>query len=174
MGIVFHPERGLHHALLAITVAFFMHGGLFHLLSNMWYLWIFGALTERHIGGLSFLTVYVACGIMSMVIEVASTPLSTVPLVGASGAIAGIMGVTLVLLPLSRILVWIPPVFVVPIPAFIFLLLWFGIQYVNVGRDPAHGGGIAWWAHIGGYLTGVVAAFFIRKEGAGKRGRRNA
>lgn len=162
MYTAFHPSKGFGSTLIILVLSFFMHANLIHLISNIWYLWIFGSAAESTIGTFRFTSVYFICGITSMLFQVLSSPLSQIPIVGASGAIAGVMGLSLILLPLAPILVWIPPVFVIKIPAFIFLLLWFGIQYVNLFyTDPNHGN-IAWWAHIGGYATGVVFAIILK------------
>lgn len=159
-----HPTSDLPQAVKALVLSFFLHGGIIHLLSNMWYLWIFGAIVESSIGARRFAMVYLSCGVLSMLIQVASSPLSSVPIVGASGAIAGIMGLNLVWAPMARILVWFPPIFVFRVPAFIFLLLWFAVQYMSMGRDTPGNSSVAWWAHIGGYASGVVFAFLLRNR----------
>ena len=157
MYAVFHPSKGLLEAAAMLFASFFMHGGIMHLAGNMWYLWLFGPPLEDRIGRLSFALLYSACGVVSMLIQTASVPLSNTPIVGASGAIAGIMGCNLVLLPFARLACYFPPLFIFRIPAFIFLLLWFWIQYINVTSGNAEATMVAWWAHIGGYLTGAIA-----------------
>jgi membrane associated rhomboid family serine protease len=164
MYAVLHPSTGLP-VLLTLLLSFFVHAGLLHLVSNMWYLWVFGSALEYTIGTARFLLVYLLCGVLSMAAQAASTPYSTIPVVGASGAIAGVMGVFLVLLPLSRVLLWIPLVFFVRVPAFVFLVLWFGIQYLSVHYGPSSAGaGVAWWAHIGGYTAGLLLGLEIRRR----------
>ncbi len=165
---LFNPGDGLKTAIKALFLSFFMHGSLFHLLSNMWFLWIFGAAVEYKLGSLRFALIYILAGCISMVIQIASSPFSNIPIVGASGAIAGVMGLHLIYLPLSRILVFIPPIFLFRIPALIYLLLWFYIQYINLATPQPHGG-VAWWAHAGGYLFGVACALRLKIKGIGRR-----
>ncbi|MFW6244904.1 MAG: rhomboid family intramembrane serine protease, partial [Fibrobacterota bacterium] len=145
MYSLFNPTEGLTLSLKALFFAFFMHGSLFHLASNLWFMWIFGSAVEKELGHFRFAAVYILSGCVSMLIQVASSPLSDLPIVGASGAIAGLMGVHLVYLPLSRILVFIPPVFLFRIPALLYLLFWFYIQYINLFSPRTEGGGVAWW-----------------------------
>jgi membrane associated rhomboid family serine protease len=154
------PGRNTLVQVARCAAAFFMHGSLVHLLSNMWFLWIFGSAVEGRLGLFRFITVYMACGGLSMLAQAMYDPLSTVAIVGASGAIAGMMGIHFVLLPLSKILVWFPPVFFLKVPAFVFLLLWFYVQYASAG----HTGNVrvAWWAHIGGFLAGIVWGVRLR------------
>jgi membrane associated rhomboid family serine protease len=104
------------------------------------------------------------------VIQTLSAPLSHIPILGASGAIAGIMGCSLLLLPLARLACYVPPVFIVRIPAYIFLLLWFCIQYINVKYGNGASSMVAWWAHIGGYTAGAIAGtLFLARGRPGKR-----
>jgi membrane associated rhomboid family serine protease len=161
MYALFHPSAGLFGAWLVLCASFFMHGGLGHLLGNMWYLWLFGPPVEDRIGRLPFALLYFSCGIVSMIIQTASSPLSNTPVIGASGAIAGIMGCSMVLLPFARLACYFPPVFIFRIPAFIFLLLWFWIQYINVRYGNAATTMVAWWAHIGGYASGAIAGTIL-------------
>jgi membrane associated rhomboid family serine protease len=163
---LFHPANGLLEAGAMLGASFFMHGGLAHLAGNMWYLWLFGPPIEDRIGHVPFALLYGACGSVSMLLQAASSPLSSTPIVGASGAIAGIMGCNLVLLPFARLVCYLPPVFIFRIPAFIFLLLWFWIQYINVRSGNAASAMVAWWAHIGGYSIGAMAGIVLL---AGKR-----
>jgi membrane associated rhomboid family serine protease len=161
---IFHPSQGLGNAGGMLFLAFFMHGSLFHLLGNMWYLWIFGSAIEGRLGHRAFTGIYCLCGITSMVIQILSSPLSTVPIVGASGAIAGIMGLNLMLLPFARIVCYFPPIFFLRIPAFIFLLFWFCIQYINVRYANSASSNVAWWAHIGGYAAGAMIGVVLRLQ----------
>jgi len=159
-----HPGRGTVTALAAVVTAFFVHANILHLVSNMWYLWIFGNAVEYHLDFLRFFGLYLLCGGMSMIAQALYAPLSAIPVVGASGAIAGVMGIHFVLLPFSRILTWIPPIFLVRIPSFVFLLIWCYVQYVNAGSIQA--APVAWWAHIGGFITGVVCGTVMRASGS--------
>ncbi len=159
-----HPGRNTADAGLALLLSFFLHAGPLHLLSNMWYLWIFGSALEYSAGSATYTIVYLVCGIVSMIAQAVSTPFSSIPVIGASGAIAGVMGSSLVLLPLSRVVLWVPPVFFVRFPAVFFLLFWFVIQYIGMSRAAAEGGGVAWWAHIGGFACGFLVALELRRR----------
>lgn len=170
---VLHADSQFGAALLSLLTAFFMHAGIVHLLSNMWYLWIFGAALEGTIGIGYFSVAYLVCGIGSMMAQAALTPFSAVPIVGASGAIAGVMGAHLVILPLSKVLMWFPPIFLLRIPAFVFLALWLGIQYLSMRQAGPAGGGVAWGAHIGGFLAGCVGGIVIRQRRSKSRGTDN-
>ena len=136
----------------------FLHGGFLHFVGNMWTLYIFGDNVEEHFGSLRFLGFYLICGVISGLFHFFLNPVSMVPTIGASGAIAGVMGAYFLLYPKSKILTVIPIIiipFFVEIPAFVFLGIWFFIQFVNAAGSSA-GSGIAWWAHIGGFIAGLV------------------
>jgi len=135
----------------------FLHGGFWHLLGNMWFLFIFGDNVEDHLGSVRYLGFYLACGWASGAAQMLLNIHSEVPVIGASGAIAGVMGAYLILYPMARVLTLIP-IFIIPffveIPAFFFLGFWFLLQFLS-----ATGGamtGVAWWAHVGGFVFGVV------------------
>lgn len=142
---------------VAGIVSMFLHGGLFHILSNMWFLWIFGNNVEEAFGSGGYLTVYLASGIAATATFVALNPNETVPLVGASGAIAGVLGAYLVLFPAHRVLSWIM-FFFVPVPAVLFLGFWFLSQFGIA--DP----GIAWQAHVGGFVFGALITLPLRSR----------
>ncbi len=140
----------------------FLHGGWMHLIGNMWTLWIFGDNVEDRMGVPRFLLFYVLCGLAASLAQFFSAPASTIPTVGASGAIAGVMGAYLVMFPRARILMMFPvffyPVFFV-MPAVLFLAYWFLIQVFSgtlALAGPRDVGGIAWWAHAGGFVAGVL------------------
>lgn len=138
----------------------FLHGGFIHLLGNMWSLYIFGDNVEDHLGPFRYLAFYILCGLTSGLTHFLFNTHSNVPTIGASGAIAGVMGAYFILYPGSRILTLIPIIIIpyfVEIPAFFFLGIWFVLQLINVAGVPADGGGIAWWAHIGGFVFGIVS-----------------
>jgi membrane associated rhomboid family serine protease len=163
----------LHQALpvpplLTLLTSLFVHGSLFHLLGNMLYLWIFGNNVEDVLGGVRFALFYLACGLAAGLTQVAATPGSLLPMIGASGAIAGVLGAYWVLFPRARVLTLIF-VFVVPVPAGIVLGLWFVLQLLNVGM----GGGVAWFAHIGGFLAGI-ALILATVRGRSRRRRRGS
>jgi hypothetical protein len=148
----------LGNQLFSIFSYMFLHGGFWHFIGNMWFLYIFGDNVEEHFGSLRFLGFYLICGIISGLFHFFLNPLSMVPTIGASGAIAGVMGAYFLLYPRSKILTVIPIIifpWFVEIPAFIFLGVWFLIQFVNAAGSSS-GSGIAWWAHIGGFIAGLL------------------
>ena len=140
----------------------FLHGNWLHIAFNMLYLWIFGNTIEATLGRAHFLLFYFTCGIAAALAQVLSDPTSTVPMIGASGAIAGILGAYLILFPRARILTLIPIFiifFTVEIPALLIIGYWALIQVVNaywLGGGELGGGGIAYFAHVGGFSTGVL------------------
>ncbi len=137
----------------------FLHGGFFHFAGNMLFLFVFGDNVEDYLGHFRYICFYVLCGLFSGFFHLALNPVSQVPTIGASGAIAGIMGAYFLLYPRSKILTIIP-IFIIPffveIPAFIFLGGWFLIQFFSVAGQGGQMTQIAWWAHIGGFLSGMV------------------
>jgi membrane associated rhomboid family serine protease len=157
------PEIALYFSLGQQAFAFlsfmFLHGGFWHLLGNMWSLYIFGDNVEDRLGSLRYLIFYLLCGWASGLAHLFMNWHSQVPTIGASGAIAGVMGAYLLLYPRSRILTLIP-IFFIPyfleIPAFFFLGFWFLLQFLSAAGTQAQTSGIAWWAHIGGFLCGMV------------------
>ncbi|RJP86256.1 MAG: rhomboid family intramembrane serine protease [Desulfobacteraceae bacterium] len=137
----------------------FLHGGFFHLIGNMWSLYIFGDNVEDRLGPVYYLMFYLLAGLISGLCHVLLNPHSTVPTIGASGAVAGVMGAYFILYPHSKILTLIPIVFIpwfVEIPAIFFLGLWFVMQLLNAYSSIGLTTGIAWWAHIGGFVFGVA------------------
>jgi len=140
---------------LAGLVSMFLHAGLFHVLGNMWFLWIFGNNVEEAFGTLGYVALYLVTGVAATGVFVAINPDATIPLVGASGAIAGVLGSYLVLFPTHRVLSLFGFVFV-PIPAIIFLGVWLVSQFL------VQGAGVAWEAHVGGFLAGVALTFPFR------------
>lgn len=155
------PDR-LH--LYQLFTSMFIHGGWLHILGNMWFLWVFGRGIEDAIGHWRYLIFYLVCGVVSALANVLATPFSPVPTVGASGAIAGVMGAYLIKFPRARIvtLVFILIFFTtLDIPAAFLLLYWFAIQFLNGfgsiggGSQVAHGD-VAWFAHIGGFIAGML------------------
>jgi membrane associated rhomboid family serine protease len=137
----------------------FLHGGFWHLLGNMWSLYIFGDNVEDRLGPLRYLLFYLTCGIASGASHLLLNLQSNLPTIGASGAIAGVMGAYFILHPRSKILTLIPIIFIpyfLEIPAFVFLGLWFLLQFLNAAASQGQIGGVAWWAHIGGFVFGIV------------------
>ena len=149
------PEAAAFPPLLTLLTSMFLHGSLFHLLGNMLYLWIFGNNIEDRLGPVRFALFYLVCGVVASLTHVLFQPGSGVPMIGASGAIAGVLGAYWIVFPRARVKTLIFLIFyidVVPIPAGIVLGIWFVLQLLNVGL----GGGVAWFAHIGGFLSGIL------------------
>lgn len=137
----------------------FLHGGWMHLAGNMLFLWIFGDNVEDEMGHVPFLGFYVLTGILAGLIHVVSAPLSPVPTVGASGAIAGVMGGYLLLFPKARVDILIVLIIIFrifPIPAWVMLLIWFAMQFIGGAAANPQEGGVAYWAHAGGFVAGVI------------------
>ncbi|MBM4064962.1 MAG: rhomboid family intramembrane serine protease [Planctomycetes bacterium] len=139
----------------------FLHGGFIHLIGNMWYLWIFGDNIEDKLGRFKFILFYLVCGIGSAVVHVYFNSQSGIPCVGASGAVAGVLGAYMVTFPRARVLVLIPLFIVwemIELPAIVVLGFWFLIQFFSgaASISSSHGGGVAWWAHIGGFVLGII------------------
>jgi membrane associated rhomboid family serine protease len=150
----------------------FLHGGWLHVIVNLWTLHIFGDNVEDHMGPLRFLCFYLLCGLLAGFLHLVTNPDSSLPTIGASGAIAGVMGAYFVLYPRARIVTLIPiffwPLFV-ELPAVIYLGLWFFLQFQS-GRlalaEAGDAGGVAWWAHVGGFLAGMtLLLLFVRRRG---------
>ncbi len=153
--------------LFSLFSYMFLHGGFWHLLFNMWYLYIFGDNIEDRLGPTRYLVFYIGCGLVSGLAHLALNLGAPIPIVGASGAIAGVMGAYLVLFPHSKVLTLVP-LFIIPffveIPAFFLLGVWFVIQLLNAASTAAGSGGVAWWAHVGGFIAGIV---FLKIFGVG-------
>ncbi len=162
-------------ALETIVTSMFLHGGVLHLAGNLLYLFIFGAAVEEAMGHLRFLAFYLVCGIASALAMAAFTPHSTVPVIGASGAIAGVLGAYFVLYPRARITTILPIfvlMYVVEIPAIVYLLIWFVAQlYAGLAQNPEIAGGVAWWAHVGGFLVGMLFGPMLASRPIGGRRR---
>ncbi len=165
------------HALLTMVTALFLHGGVLHLAGNMLYLFIFGPAVEVRFGHKQYLYFYLAAGLAGNLAMVFIDPAARLPVIGASGAIAAVLGAYFVLYPRARILTILPVFFLiefVEVPALVYLLLWFGWQLYSALESRAFqslAGGVAWWAHIGGFLFGLAAApLLARKEAPARRG----
>jgi membrane associated rhomboid family serine protease len=149
----------------------FLHGSGLHLLGNMWTLWIFGDNVEDRMGPGRFVAFYLLCGLIAGIVHVVTNPDSTLPTLGASGAIAGVMGAYFLLFPHSRVVVLLPVLFLplfFELPAVTYLAFW-ALSQVFSGTlslaAPGGTGGIAWWAHVGGFAAGVILQFFFVKRG---------
>ncbi len=159
----------LVQAFLPLVSSMFLHGGFLHLIGNMWFLWVFGDNVEDHFGHFNYLVFYLACGVVGGVAHTLANLESTVPAVGASGAISGVLGAYIVLYPRARVLTLVPLVFLfftVQLPAFVILGYWFLIQFFSgLGSLAAHStGGVAFWAHIGGVVIGARLAVGTRRR----------
>jgi membrane associated rhomboid family serine protease len=152
-------------ALFPLFSSMFLHGGLMHLLGNMLFLYIFGDNVEDAFGHIGYLFFYLLCGIGSGLIHVLFNWGSGIPALGASGAISGVMGAYAVMFPRHQILTFFL-IFLIPVPAILILGYWFVLQFVAGinGLGMATAGGVAWWAHIGGFLMGVVIAWATKKR----------
>ncbi|MDB4929216.1 MAG: Rhomboid family protein [Myxococcaceae bacterium] len=153
-------------AALTVLTSMFMHGGLMHVVGNLWFLRMFGDNVEDNMGPVRFASFYLLCGVAAAVAQVAMSPASGVPMVGASGAIAGVLAAYLVLYPHARVVALVP-IFIfiqfMEIPAFVFIALWFALQFFSgIGSLGASGGGVAYWAHIGGFVAGLALVFVFR------------
>jgi membrane associated rhomboid family serine protease len=155
-----------------ILTSMFLHGGFLHFLGNMWFLYIFGDNVEDKFGHIKFLLIYLLCGILASFIQFVFSPTSTLPMIGASGAISGVLGSYFIFFPTAGVLTLVPfGIFtrIVVFPAVIFLGFWFIFQLLSgtqtfalqvvLGREI---GGIAYWAHIGGFLTGLITAIISK------------
>jgi membrane associated rhomboid family serine protease len=156
---------------MTLISSMFLHGGWMHILGNMWFLHIFGDNVEDRLGHARYVLFYLLSGVGAALTQVALNPASAVPMVGASGAIAGVMGAYVLMYPRARIVTLVPIIVflqVIELPAFVFLGLWFVIQMVSglnslgIGSDA---GGVAWWAHIGGFAAGaLLLMIFLRRR----------
>jgi membrane associated rhomboid family serine protease len=146
---------------VTLLTCMFLHGGLMHFAGNMWFLHIFGDNVEDRLGHAVYAALYVAAGLLAGLTHLISNPGSSIPTIGASGAIAGVMGAYILLYPKSVIetVIPLPLLFTTfPVPAPIFLGIWFLIQVFQGAYTPGTGGGVAWWAHVGGFVAGLAAA----------------
>jgi membrane associated rhomboid family serine protease len=157
-------------AFIPIFSSMFLHGGWMHLIGNMLFLYIFGDNVEDRFGHFKYFVFYLIAGISAAATQIYMFPTSTMPMVGASGAIAGVLGAYVFMYPTAKILTLVPIIFffqIIELPAFMFLGFWFALQIISgmfalgIGADA---GGVAWWAHIGGFVAGAVFVPFLRKR----------
>ncbi len=151
--------------ILTLFTSLFLHGGWLHVMGNVWFLWVFGDNIEDRMGHGRYLLFYLLSGAAAGLTHILLAPGSPVPTIGASGAISGVMGAYLVLFPHARIITLIPIFFffqVIEVPAFVFLIIWLSFQILGglaaISRGGTPAGGIAWWAHIGGFFAGLWMA----------------
>ena len=151
----------LGNAFLTIFTSMFMHAGWLHVLGNMWFLWIFGDNIEDHLGHAMYALFYLLCGFLASMAHVFANPTSDIPTLGASGAIAGVMGAYFILFPTARVLTWFV-FFVFWLPAWLVLGYWFVVQFLSgaattlSAQSAQQGGGVAVWAHVGGFISGLL------------------
>jgi membrane associated rhomboid family serine protease len=160
------PSR-LH--LSSLVTSMFLHGGWLHLIGNMWFLWIFGDNVEDILGHAKYLLFYLLCGIAAALVQVAFSMDSPIPILGASGAIAGVMGAYLVKFPRSRVVTLVFLVFwltTIELPASVILIYWFALQFISgvgsIAFSQLSQGGVAWFAHVGGFLAGILLVYVMR------------
>lgn len=154
---------------VTMVTSMFLHGGWLHILSNMWVLFIFGDNVEERMGGPSYLLFYLLSGVAAALLQSFLLPSSSEPMIGASGAIAGVLGAYLILFPHARVASLVPILFiftVIQVPATLFLLFWFVSQLFSgwLAIGGAAGSGVAWWAHVGGFLFGILTVFLFARR----------
>jgi membrane associated rhomboid family serine protease len=152
---------GLAATFLPTLTSMFLHGSWMHVIGNMWFLWIFGDNIEDYLGHFKYLLFYLLSGMGAAFAQVALSPHSRVPTVGASGAIAGVLGAYFLLYPRAKVLIWFPILFLFYLPAWVTLGYWFAMQFISgaatsVASYSETSGGVAFWAHVGGFLAGIV------------------
>jgi membrane associated rhomboid family serine protease len=157
--------------IFALFSSMFLHGGWIHLLGNMWTLWIFGNNVEDRLGRARYIALYLACGVAAALLHVYTNAGSPVPTIGASGAIAGIMGAYFRFFPHARVQTIVPPFFFGPVfvlPAVLFLGWWFLLQFFNgalsLGARGEGFSGVAWWAHVGGFIFGFIVCLTAQRS----------
>jgi membrane associated rhomboid family serine protease len=160
-----------HFRFQSVLTSMFLHGGWMHVIGNMWWLWIFGDNVEDRLGHGRFIIFYLLCGFAAAVGQMLIDPFSTLPTIGASGAIAGVMGAYFVLYPKSRVLTLVPIFFfiqLIEVPAVVLLGLWFGMQLLSAGTVAitagTQNGGVAFMAHVAGFIVGVLGVFVFRRR----------
>ena len=159
------PAGGLTWA--TVLTSMFLHGGWLHLIGNMWFLWVFGNNIEDSMGHVRYVAFYLLCGVAASLAHVFTSAGSEVPTVGASGAISGVMGAYLLLYPRVRVdvlFIFFFIIRVIPLPAWMMLGYWLLIQVLAGGMTPAEGGGVAYWAHVGGFVAGLLLIKLFEKE----------
>ena len=169
LGVVPRDEIGLltgtpvfapAAAFVPILTSMFLHASWAHIIGNMWVLWIFGDNVEDYLGHFRYLVFYLLGGVAASFTHILLNATSRVPSVGASGAIAGVMGAYFILYPRARVLVWFPPIFLFHIPAWLMLGYWFFSQFASGAAtsiaETAQTGGVAFWAHVGGFVAGIL------------------
>jgi membrane associated rhomboid family serine protease len=156
---------GVERNWLTPLTSMFLHGGWFHLIGNMWFLWLFGNNVEDSMGRARYLAFYLLCGVAAAITQTAMNPSSTIPMVGASGAISGVMGAYVVLYPRVRVhMLVVLFVFItrIAVPAYLMLGYWFLLQLLGGTAAAGEGGGVAFWAHVGGFIAGAALIMIFK------------
>jgi len=164
-----HSQYTLAQGFLPLFTSMFLHAGWLHIIGNMWFLWLFGPNVEDRLGHVPYLGFYLVCGLGAGIAQTAFSLGSTIPGLGASGAIAGVLGAYVVFFPSSRILTLVTLFFwwfFARLPAVLFIGLWFAVQFLSgIGSlGSAQAGGVAWWAHVGGFLLGMLLVSGVRRK----------
>ena len=161
---------GIITRFIPFFTSIFLHGGWFHVIWNIWFLWIFGDNIEDHFGHFKYLLFYIAYGVIAGLTHVYMNPGSSMPTIGASGAIAGVMGAYIIRYPRAKVLTLIPIFLIFPIiniPAYVFLGFWFLVQFLSGFASlniSGSFGGVAWWAHIGGFVAGMLSIILFPRK----------
>jgi membrane associated rhomboid family serine protease len=163
------PGGLLHNAIIPMFTSIFLHAGWMHIIGNMWFLWIFGDNVEDRLGRFNYFVFYILSGLGASLIQVIVHPASNIPIVGASGCISGVLGAYLLSFPQARIhtlLIIFVIIRFVEIPAFLFLILWFVFQFISGAAEfgNAESGGVAYWAHMGGFVVGMALLVVMPKK----------
>ncbi|MBI4846937.1 MAG: rhomboid family intramembrane serine protease [Candidatus Omnitrophica bacterium] len=170
--------RSIAQNNIALVSALFLHGSGIHVIANMWYLWIFGDNVEDRLGHVRFLIFYIICGVAGNLTHIFMNSRSSIPALGASGCIAGVLGAYFFLFPTARIVTLLPMFIfwtIAEVRAFFFLGIWFLMQFLNgffMLPTGEHQMGIAWWSHIGGFISGIILICFFKARGGISQKRR--
>lgn len=164
-----HSQYTLAQGFFPLFTSMFLHAGWLHIIGNMWFLWLFGPNVEDRLGHVPYLGFYLVCGLGAGIAQTLFSLGSTIPGLGASGAIAGVLGAYVVFFPSSRILTLVTLFFwwfFARLPAVLFIGLWFAVQFLSglSSLGSAQGGGVAWWAHVGGFLLGMLLVSGMRRN----------
>jgi membrane associated rhomboid family serine protease len=170
---VLDEEPGPQPIQLTLLSSMFMHAGWLHILGNMWFLWIFGDNVERRFGSLFYVVFYLAAGVIASFAQIWAAPNSVIPNLGASGAIAGVLGAYLAMFPTNRVTIVILRFIPFVVPAIVAIGIWAAIQFISgfgqIAMTDESGGGVAYLAHVGGFIAGFVVGLLFRGRGTGPR-----
>jgi membrane associated rhomboid family serine protease len=163
-----HTHDPAAAGILPLFTSMFLHASFLHVAGNMLFLWIFGDNIEDYLGHFNYLVFYMISGVAAGVTHILLNQGSRVPSIGASGAIAGVMGAYFILYPRARVLVWFPPIFLFHVPAWLMLGYWFVVNFMSgtatAITETSQSGGVAFWAHVGGFVAGVVMINLFRER----------